>query len=173
MNVLGRALREPLRERMCVSASDVSASSPQVRHNSIAISLLEWAAQPHRRNVQARWLAGCSLEDLLFVGITERYDASLLLLNKKLGVDFRVLCQNFDPRSEEMWQRLESAVAVEGSYGTVSTHLERMEKQAALHTARTSHLQRRIAEEGNTASLACALQSAQEMQDRLTQHIAN
>ena len=157
---------------MRVSASDISAFSHQVRNNSIAISLLEWASQPYRRNVQARWLAGCGLEDLLFVGITERYDASLLLLNKKLGVEFRVLCQNFDPRREEMWQRLEAAVAVEGSYGTVSTHLEIMEKQAAMHRGQTLSLHKRIAEEGSTPSLARALQSAQEMEDQLTQHIA-
>ena len=146
--------------------------SPQVRHNSITTSLLEWASQPHRRNVQARWLAGCRLEDFLFVGITERYDASLLLLNKKLGVEFRVLCQNFDPRREEMWQRLETAVACEGSYGTVSTHLESMERQAAMHRVRTSHIHKRIAEEGSTASLARALQSAQDTEEQLTQYIA-
>ena len=157
---------------MCRSASNISVFSYQIRNNSIAISLLEWASQQHRRNVQARWLAGCGLEDFLFVGITERYDASLLLLNKKLGVEFRVLCQNFDPRREEMWQRLEAAVAVEGSYGTVSMHLESMEKQAAMHRAQTSHLHKRITEEGNTPSLARALQSAQEMQDQMTQHIS-
>ena len=105
------------------------------------------------------------------MGIMERYDASLLLLNKKPGVELRALCQNFDPRSEEMWQRLEAAVAVEGSYGSVSTHLEIMEKQAAMHRARTSHLHKRIAEEGRTPSLARALQSAQEMEGQVTQHI--
>ena len=74
-------VREPVSR--VISNYRFLAVNPQIDHPLVAEfhgaspTLLEWAAWPWARNVQSMLLGGRGIEDMDFVGITERYDESL------------------------------------------------------------------------------------------------
>ncbi len=65
-----------------------------VRHYDYPGSLIEFCVSKKHQNIQSRCLRGLPLNNIFFLGITERYQESLELLNCLTGLEFPVLASN-------------------------------------------------------------------------------
>ena len=72
------------------------------RHNGFVGSLLEFAERPRNQNLQTSMLAGAPLVDLAFLGISERYDDSLVVLQRRLGWRIEPLVLNVNPEQKQL-----------------------------------------------------------------------
>lgn len=64
-------------------------------------TLDEFMALPANRNLQSRLLAAAPLEAIGFVGVTERYEESLALINEAYGLRLPVLTTNCHPERKD------------------------------------------------------------------------
>jgi len=60
-------------------------------------TLLQFAARPVHQNVQSRYLQGAPLDEILCLGVTERFGESLQLLEKRSGIRLEEGRDNADP----------------------------------------------------------------------------
>ncbi|WP_050984769.1 glycosyltransferase family 2 protein [Thiorhodococcus drewsii] len=65
-------------------------------------TLEAFVAHPGNQNRQSRLLAGVPLEAIGFIGLTDRYEESLALLNQTFETGFSVLTLNINPRKAEV-----------------------------------------------------------------------
>jgi hypothetical protein len=84
-------LREPI-------ARVVSEHEHACRHQGFQGTLLEFAERPRNRSLQTGMLEGVELDEVGFVGITERYAESLRLLDRRLGWRVPNLVENVNPK---------------------------------------------------------------------------
>lgn len=91
----------------------VSHFHTAVRYQNYSGSLLKFAAQPDFKNLQTVYLRKFSLEEFGFVGLTERYDETLKLMNHQYNLDLPVLsCNTHDLNANQSRHRdaLDTAV---------------------------------------------------------------
>jgi hypothetical protein len=69
------------------------------RHRA-PVPLAEFMRGPQGAGMQSRMLSGAPLEALGMVGVTERFDDSLALINQACDFDFRPLSLNLNPERE-------------------------------------------------------------------------
>jgi len=74
----------------------LSAYNRHVRRGQVKIPFEEFA-MTREINLQSSRLKGIALEDLGFVGLTERYDQSIALLNMQFGLDLGVFTSSRKP----------------------------------------------------------------------------
>lgn len=79
--------------------------NPQIPHplvrrfHEVRPTLEEFVARTEGANIQARFLGGLRLDDLAFCGITEDFDLSLALFNRRFGTNLRPEgADNVNPR---------------------------------------------------------------------------
>jgi hypothetical protein len=78
----------------------ISEYKHHIRHANYAGSLLEFAKLPQNKNKMHRYLRGVPWSLLGFIGVCERYDESLILLNKQFNFDIAHNALNKSPEHQ-------------------------------------------------------------------------
>jgi len=70
------------------------------------MSLVEFSQTEKNKSVYRRYLGTCSIEDYSFIGITERFNESIEIINKRFGTKFIPLKENVTYRDSNILQEI-------------------------------------------------------------------
>lgn len=80
------------------------------RHKGYKKSLSDFCNQERNINMMSRYLNGMDWTSVGFIGITERYDESLMVLGNQIGINLPVLRENVAPLNQKDKYKIDQSV---------------------------------------------------------------